>query len=112
MVAAVTMVSLRAAITSKATVSSSAVSQSGLNRSFDHTGNVPIHDWTLEETLSGVVMQSELLLISRNMSAIKNFLPHALRTSNLIEGRMQLPTLLDNVICLLGSQGAGTRHQE
>ena len=53
-------------------------SQSGLNRSFDHTGNVPIHDWTLEETLSGVVMQSELLLISRNMSAIKNFLAHAL----------------------------------
>eukprot|EP00656_Telonema_subtile_P052705 TRINITY_DN7418_c0_g1_i2.p1 TRINITY_DN7418_c0_g1~~TRINITY_DN7418_c0_g1_i2.p1 ORF type:complete len:421 (-),score=84.05 TRINITY_DN7418_c0_g1_i2:45-1307(-) len=50
-------------------------------------GNVPIHDWTLEETLSAVVMQAELLLISRNQSAILEFLPQALRTSNLIEGR-------------------------
>ena len=50
-------------------------------------GNVPIHDWTLEETLSAVVMQSELLLISRNLSAVENFLPHALRASNLVEGR-------------------------
>jgi hypothetical protein len=50
-------------------------------------GNVPIHDWTLEETLSGLVMQSELLLISRNTSAIAEFLPISLRTANLIEGR-------------------------
>lgn len=55
-------------------------------------GNVPIHDWTLEETLSGVVMQSELLLISRNMSAIAEFLPLSLRTSNLIEGRRDAAT--------------------
>ena len=55
-------------------------------------GNVPIHDWTLEETLSGLVMQSELLLISRNMSAIIEFLPKALRTSNLIEGRRDAAT--------------------
>jgi hypothetical protein len=50
-------------------------------------GNVPVHDWTLEETLSGVVMQAELLLVSRNVSAIGKFLPRALRTSNLLEGR-------------------------
>ena len=50
-------------------------------------GNVPIHDWTLEETLSGVVMQAELLLISRNSSHIVEFIPQALRASNLIEGR-------------------------
>jgi hypothetical protein len=50
-------------------------------------GNVPIHDWTLEETLSGVVMQAELLLVTRNISAIKRFLPLSLRTSNLIESR-------------------------
>ena len=48
---------------------------------------MPIHDWTLEETLSGLVMQSELLLISRNLSGILDWLPKALRTSNLIEGR-------------------------
>jgi len=55
-------------------------------------GNVPIHDWTLEETLSGLVMQSELLLISRNISAIIEWLPKALRTSNLIEGRRDAAT--------------------
>lgn len=55
-------------------------------------GNVPIHDWTLEETLSGVVMQSELLLISRNISAIVHFLPQALRTANLMEGRRDAAT--------------------
>jgi hypothetical protein len=50
-------------------------------------GDVPVHDWTLEETLSAVVMQAELLLVSRNASAAREFLPQALRTSNLIEGR-------------------------
>lgn len=55
-------------------------------------GNVPIHDWTLEETLSGVVMQAELLLISRNLTAITDFLPLSLRTSNLIEGRRDAAT--------------------
>eukprot|EP00042_Codosiga_hollandica_P038236 m.309148 g.309148 ORF g.309148 m.309148 type:complete len:926 (+) comp55339_c0_seq1:5-2782(+) len=50
-------------------------------------GNVPIHDWTLEETLSAVIMQAELLLISRNETAIAHFLPLFLRTLNLIESR-------------------------
>jgi hypothetical protein len=50
-------------------------------------GNVPIHDWTLEETLSGVVMQAELLVINRNLTAIEWNLPRFLRTFNLIEGR-------------------------
>ena len=50
-------------------------------------GDVAIHDWTLEETLSAVMMQAELLLISRNTSAISQFLPLFLRTSNLIESR-------------------------
>ena len=55
-------------------------------------GDVPIHDWTLEETLSGVVMQAELLLISRNVSAMAVFLPQSLRTSNLVEGRRDAAT--------------------
>ena len=50
-------------------------------------GNVPIHDWTLEETLSAVVMQAELLVITRNTSAIEWNLPRFLRTFNLIEAR-------------------------
>ena len=50
-------------------------------------GTVPLHDWTLEESLSAVVMQAELLLVGRNLSAAREFLPHALRMSNLIEGR-------------------------
>eukprot|EP00052_Salpingoeca_macrocollata_P027203 m.257348 g.257348 ORF g.257348 m.257348 type:complete len:740 (-) comp22707_c0_seq3:50-2269(-) len=50
-------------------------------------GNVPLHDWTLEETLSAVVMQAELLLISRNTSDIEHHLPLFLRTSNLLESR-------------------------
>ena len=50
-------------------------------------GMVAIYDWTLEETLSSVVMQGELLLTSRNMSAVKEFLPYFLRVSNLLESR-------------------------
>ena len=42
-------------------------------------GNVPIHDWTLEETLSAVVMQAELLVITRNTSAIEWNLPRSAR---------------------------------
>ena len=48
---------------------------------------VTLYDWTLEETLSSVVMQGELLLTSRNMSAVKEFLPYFLRISNLLESR-------------------------
>ena len=53
---------------------------------------VPIHDWTLEETLSGVVMQAELLVINRNVSGIAWNLPRFLRTFNLIEGRRDFAT--------------------
>jgi hypothetical protein len=55
-------------------------------------GDVPIHDWTLEETLSGVVMQAELLVINRNVSAIAWNLPRFLRTFNLIEARRDFAT--------------------
>eukprot|EP01051_Picozoa_sp_SAG22_P009830 SAG22_NODE_848_length_6859_cov_5.488905_3_plen_1824_part_00 len=50
-------------------------------------GTVSIHDWALEETVSAVVMQAELLLTSRNMTAILEMLPYFLRVSNLLEGR-------------------------
>ena len=41
-------------------------------------GNVPIHDWTLEETLSGLVMQAEMLLVrTAAAAASRRYLPPA-----------------------------------
>ena len=50
-------------------------------------GNVPIHDWALEETLSAVVMQAEQLLQERKLDDIEYFLPLFNRTMNLILSR-------------------------
>ena len=52
-------------------------------------GNVPIHDWALEETLSGVIMQAEQLLIERDAAALLVYLPLFNRTLNLIESRRE-----------------------
>ena len=52
-------------------------------------GNVPIHDWALEETLSGVIMQAEQLLIERDAAALLTYLPLFNRTLNLIESRRE-----------------------
>jgi hypothetical protein len=53
-------------------------------------GNVPIHDWALEETLSGVVMQAEQLLTDRSDAAtLAYYLPLFNRTLNLIESRRE-----------------------
>jgi len=50
-------------------------------------GLVPLHDWTIEETLSGVVMQAEMLLISRNVTGTEEYMPLFMRTSDLLESR-------------------------
>jgi len=50
-------------------------------------GNPFIHDWTYEESVSCVVMQAELLLISRDFDAIRYYLPYFLRLSNFVEER-------------------------
>ena len=50
-------------------------------------GNVPRHDWTFEETLSGVVMVAEQLLVSRNKTGAAHYLPLFLRTSGMLEQR-------------------------
>ncbi len=50
-------------------------------------GIVTQHDWALEETLSAVIMQSELLLVSRDATAIAHYLPLFNRTLNLIDSR-------------------------
>lgn len=50
-------------------------------------GNVPRHDWTIEETLSAVVIQAEMLLVSRNRSGAAHYLPMFERTAQLLESR-------------------------
>lgn len=48
-------------------------------------GNVAIHDWMHEATAAGVVMQSEILLTTRNRTDIANYLPKMDRACNSIE---------------------------
>lgn len=55
-------------------------------------GDVPLHDWTMEESLSAVVMQAEMLLISRNRTGIAHFMPLFLRTCEMLEGRRHAQT--------------------
>lgn len=50
-------------------------------------GRVDIHDWGLEFTAAGIVLQAELLLISRNRPAIRHYLPMLERSANFIETR-------------------------
>ncbi|MFH1923910.1 MAG: hypothetical protein ABIP48_28965, partial [Planctomycetota bacterium] len=50
-------------------------------------GNVVIHDWGMEFTAAGLVMQAELLLISRDEKAITHYLPRLRRCANFIESR-------------------------
>lgn len=50
-------------------------------------GNTRVHDWALEFTAAGVVLQAELLLISRDDAAIKHYLPMLERSANFLETR-------------------------
>jgi hypothetical protein len=50
-------------------------------------GKTAIHDWGMEFTAAGVVMQAELLLISRDPAAIQKYLPRLERSANFIETR-------------------------
>jgi hypothetical protein len=50
-------------------------------------GRTKIHDWGMEFTAGGVVLQSELLLISRDSKAIAHYLPLLERSANFIETR-------------------------
>ncbi len=50
-------------------------------------GRIGIHDWGLEFTAAGIVLQSELLLISRNRKAIAHFLPLLERSANFLDTR-------------------------
>jgi hypothetical protein len=50
-------------------------------------GRVNIHDWGMEFTAAGLLMQSELLLISRDAAAIARYLPKLARCASFIETR-------------------------
>ncbi len=50
-------------------------------------GKIDIHDWGMEFTAAGVVLQSELLLISRDKTDIEHYLPMLERSANFIETR-------------------------
>src|SRR5687767_15931769 len=46
-----------------------------------------MHDWGMEFTAAAVVMQAELLLISRDEKTIEKYIPHLERALNFIETR-------------------------
>ncbi len=50
-------------------------------------GRVDIHDWGVEFTAAGLLMQAESLLISRDMEAIQHYLPMLERCAAFIESR-------------------------
>ena len=64
-------------------------------------GRVDIHDWGMEFTAAGLLMQAELLLIDRDLEAIRSFLPKLDRSANFIESRRD-PT---NNLFLAGPAG-------
>jgi hypothetical protein len=50
-------------------------------------GRIGIHDWGLEFTAAGIVLESELLLISRDPKAIAHYLPLLERSANFLDTR-------------------------
>ena len=50
-------------------------------------GRTDIHDWGMEFTAAGLLMQAELLLVSRDKEAITHYLPKLERCANFLETR-------------------------
>lgn len=57
-------------------------------------GRIDIHDWALEFTAAGVLLQAELLLISRDQERIRHYLPLLDRCVSFIETRRDPKTNL------------------
>ena len=57
-------------------------------------GRTQIHDWGLEFTAAGVLLEAELLLISRDAEAIAHYLPLLERSANFLETRRDPSTNL------------------
>ncbi len=66
-------------------------------------GQVNIHDWFMEATAAGIVLQSEFLLISRDDAQIEKYLSKLERAANFIETRRDPKTglYLGGVACNL-----------
>ena len=50
-------------------------------------GKISIHDWGVGFTAAGILMQAELLLISRDQQAITHYLPMLERSANFVDSR-------------------------
>lgn len=50
-------------------------------------GKVDMHDWGMEFTAAGIVLESELLLVQRDKQAIAHYLPLLERSADFIESR-------------------------
>lgn len=50
-------------------------------------GRVDIHDWGMEFTAAGLVLQAEAVLVNRNPKALAHYLPKLERCANFIESR-------------------------
>jgi hypothetical protein len=50
-------------------------------------GRTQLHDWGLEFTAAGLLLQSELLLISRDSQALPHYLPKLERSANFLDTR-------------------------
>jgi len=57
-------------------------------------GRLDIHDWGMEFTAAGVVLQAEMLLIGRDRAAIERYLPRLERCAAFIESRRDPATNL------------------
>lgn len=57
-------------------------------------GRIQIHDWALEFTAAGLLLQSELLLISRDQKAISRYLPKLERCAAFLQSRRDPKTNL------------------
>ncbi|HOJ32024.1 MAG TPA: hypothetical protein PKY35_04215 [Candidatus Hydrogenedentes bacterium] len=78
-------------------------------------GRVDIHDWAFEFTAAGLLMQAELLLISRDKEAIEKYLPKLERCAAFIDSRRDPKTnlfLVGPAANLLAPSYAGWRQPD
>jgi hypothetical protein len=78
-------------------------------------GNVAIHDWPIEFTAAGIIMQSELLLISRDQDCIAYYLLRLERAADFVDSRRDPNNnlfLAGPAANLLAPSYAGFRHSD
>ena len=78
-------------------------------------GRTEIHDWGFEFTAAGIIMQAELLLISRDLEAVARYLPKLERCAEFIESRRDAKNnlfLVGPAANLLAPSYAGWKRQD